>query len=593
MVGEPSAPAASCDWKRPALIGWAALMALLWFVWGSKVAPLAFSDPDDQLRLIQVRDLLAGQGWWDLVQRRIDPPQGVLMHWSRLVDLPIAATILLLKPFLGAHGAEVAAIAIIPALTALCAVLLLARLASRLVSRPALIAALIALLVALPLIVQLRPTRIDHHGWQVVALLAALGGLFARDPRRGGLVSGLALAAWLSISMEGLPLAAALFAVMALRWLRDPQEGPRFVAAIQALALGSLALAFVSRNPLDLATYCDSISPMHLAVFAWCGFATTVLARLPLSPLRVLAGLGAIGAGGLAIMLAWAPECTAGGFGALGPELERLWYREVIEGQPVWHNRLPVTLQFVVPSLAGLLAAAAFAWRSTGEERLRWTDFTLVLLACVASGLLVSRTSAYGAALAVIPLGAAFVAAHRAVRARASAAGRLTGLLALAASTVLVLAPAVPVFAIANLRGEGQRYAGEAQLASCRFDPALPALRALPRGRIFAHLNIGPQLMLFTDHSVTATAHHRAPAAMLDVFQTLLGSPEAAQAVMERREIDYVVLCPGLPEIDRVVREAPDGLAARLRDGKTPDWLEPIALPAETGIRAWRVKRQG
>jgi hypothetical protein len=37
---------------------------------------------DDAMRLVEVRDLLAGQAWFDLTQHRLDPPQGSLMHWS-------------------------------------------------------------------------------------------------------------------------------------------------------------------------------------------------------------------------------------------------------------------------------------------------------------------------------------------------------------------------------------------------------------------------------------------------------------------------------------------------------------------------------
>ena len=39
----------------------------------------------------QVRDWMAGQSWFDVVQHRLNPPLGVDMHWSRLVDAPIAA----------------------------------------------------------------------------------------------------------------------------------------------------------------------------------------------------------------------------------------------------------------------------------------------------------------------------------------------------------------------------------------------------------------------------------------------------------------------------------------------------------------------
>jgi hypothetical protein len=59
-----------------------------------------FPDPDDAMRLIQVRDWLAGQSWFDVTQYRLNPPAGGPMHWSRLVDLPIAAVILIARPFL-------------------------------------------------------------------------------------------------------------------------------------------------------------------------------------------------------------------------------------------------------------------------------------------------------------------------------------------------------------------------------------------------------------------------------------------------------------------------------------------------------------
>ena len=56
---------------------------------------------DDAMRLVEVRDFLAGQGWFDLTQYRLSPPDGVPMHWSRLIDLPLAALIGALTPPLG------------------------------------------------------------------------------------------------------------------------------------------------------------------------------------------------------------------------------------------------------------------------------------------------------------------------------------------------------------------------------------------------------------------------------------------------------------------------------------------------------------
>ena len=48
---------------------------------------------DDAMRLVEVRDLINGQGWFDLRQYRLNPP-GVLMHWSRVIDFPLTMSIL-------------------------------------------------------------------------------------------------------------------------------------------------------------------------------------------------------------------------------------------------------------------------------------------------------------------------------------------------------------------------------------------------------------------------------------------------------------------------------------------------------------------
>ena len=68
---------------------WAITSALLVIITWSAIVAWRFPDPDDQMRLLQVRDWLAGQSWFDLTQHRLNDPAGVPMHWSRVVDLPI------------------------------------------------------------------------------------------------------------------------------------------------------------------------------------------------------------------------------------------------------------------------------------------------------------------------------------------------------------------------------------------------------------------------------------------------------------------------------------------------------------------------
>jgi hypothetical protein len=101
-------------WLRWTWLVWVVVAAwFLWDRWGA-IHWLALGDTDDNMRLMQVRGLLSGQGWYDLRQYRLNPPEGFNIHWSRLVDLPIAALILVLKPFLGTPWAERIACGVAP-----------------------------------------------------------------------------------------------------------------------------------------------------------------------------------------------------------------------------------------------------------------------------------------------------------------------------------------------------------------------------------------------------------------------------------------------------------------------------------------------
>src|SRR5690606_6021981 len=61
-------------------------------------------DNDSLMRMVEITDLLSGQGWYDLHQYRMGPEGGFLMHWSRFVDAPIAGLLLLASSVTGGMG---------------------------------------------------------------------------------------------------------------------------------------------------------------------------------------------------------------------------------------------------------------------------------------------------------------------------------------------------------------------------------------------------------------------------------------------------------------------------------------------------------
>src|SRR3546814_8106636 len=60
------------NWKALTVIAWLGICA--WFLverWNA-IYWLALNDTDDNIRFVQVKDWLAGQGWYDLRQYRLD-----------------------------------------------------------------------------------------------------------------------------------------------------------------------------------------------------------------------------------------------------------------------------------------------------------------------------------------------------------------------------------------------------------------------------------------------------------------------------------------------------------------------------------------
>jgi hypothetical protein len=121
-------------WLRRTLLLWAVIAGVYLSQRWPQIHWLVLNDTDDNMRLMQVRGLLAGQGWYDLRQYRLNPPAGLDIHWSRLVDLPIAGLFLLFKPFTGAALAERLACGIAPLLPLSIVMVALAATVRRLVS---------------------------------------------------------------------------------------------------------------------------------------------------------------------------------------------------------------------------------------------------------------------------------------------------------------------------------------------------------------------------------------------------------------------------------------------------------------------------
>ena len=592
------APQFTAGQARLILLGlWALISAWLIVSNWTAIVEMQLRDPDDALRLVQVRDLLAGQSWFDVTQHRVFPPEGGPMHWSRLIDLPIALVIAALQPLFGQAIAERAALTIVPltqllalffVVFALCRTLLLQR-------GTALIAAAI-LATSMSILVQFYPNRIDHHGAQILLGGLAMIALVHPTRRDGvmGLLSGLAMAGWLQVSMEGLPAAVAIGAAFGLRsiWRLDSRRD--ITAYLSALTLGSAALLFATHLPADaMLRWCDSMSPAYLLPLV-ATTATLILARGAMPGPSVAARtvpLALAGAAGAASFLAISKQCLAGPFGTLDPLVYSTWFVMVREGMPITMQPPEMQLMIALPILLGL-PGTIMALRNASNPKVR-DSWRCLLFVQVAASLLafdVMRAMSF-AHLLCLPGNAVLLAT---LMRRAQGLRMMPPRVILTAGTMLLtpFGTAATATALVNTDKASNDKDGQqdqALAARCTREATTRGLDALPPSTLFAPIDISSHLIAYTHHSVVATGHHRNVEGMKQVVHTFMASPDKARAMVIANHADYVVTCPGYNEFRTYARTAPNGLAAALMGGRTPDWLRPVPMrPGET-IRVYKV----
>lgn len=580
--------------------GWSVAAAILVALSFGAITHLWFPDPDDAMRLVEARDWLAGQSWWDVSQHRLWDGH-FAMHWSRLVDLPLAGTMALLDPVVGPGLSTRITITIVPLLTLLAVMALGATITRRLCGfERAKLAVLLAPL-SVPLLYQLRPLRVDHHGWQIVFALLAVLALIGRPDRRSGMMLGGALAILLTISLEGLPITAAILGVAMLGWAVYPARRDQALAAVWTLTGIVTLLQVATRGPAMFSPACDAVSPAWIAALAagTCGATLAMLLpRLPLAG-RILM-LAAAGVAAVATLLSIDPLCLSGPFATLDPFVRRFWYENVSEGMPIWTQTPGWAVMTVGFPITGLIGGA-FAWRaSVGEDRLRWTMMLALAGATFLLSLLVIRTGSTANALA-LPGGAwalsAMLGRARAVRAIlprtvATAGALLAATPGLAGSAFLgpregSASPPAPTSAPGHAPGHTTL---PIVRASCDQGREISDLAALPTARLFAPVDVTPQILATTPHSAIAGGYHRNIAALHRAMATFMADPDTAHLWVRESGARYIVGCPGTNELEMYKHFAPTGLWARLERGERIDWLRPVVI-AHSPVLVWQVVR--
>lgn len=569
---------------------------------------VVFRDTDDLMRLAEVRDFLAGQGWFDLHQYRLDPPADVPMHWSRFVDLPIALLIRLFSLGLDPANATRAAMFVWPAIPFLPVLWASRTLGVRFGGGWAAFPA-VYLMATLGLVVaQFVPGRIDHHNVQIMLTMVLLAVLAGPAGRKRGALVGLLGAVMMAIGMETLPFLILAVVGLAVAWLVDGDEAGETKAFGLTLAAATLAVAGATLPPSEWGRgACDALSLNYVGL--------AVVGGIGLAGAAAWAPSGRGGRGGLlagvaiAAIAAFAwpePACLKGPFGQILPEVRSAWLDGVNEVQP-WQKvfaeeHLGAILALVTPVL-GLLAFGWLARESEGRRTLGFWVLGAALATALAIGLMQIRTMVYANTLAVPLVAAAIGVAGR----RAEFGGRSISVAVLGGSILancMVLQLALEQVApaswrseaalsdaaqglsspVANQNAETTAAAAAAFGSACYTTTSFEGLAALPTGLVVADINLGPSILVATHHSVVAAPYHRMQRGILDAHHMLHRAPAEALPLLAARGVDYLVFCSS----DRSKATA-GSLLQRLEKGEAVVGLEEI--PGKGVVRVYRVHR--
>lgn len=584
------------SWYRGAVITSLVVCAFLaakhFYTGGGWIGP----DNDDAMRLVEVRDLLAGQGWFDHMQYRLGLAGGASMHWSRLVDAPIGALVMFFSLFVPAHQAEVAAVFVWPLLTVFPLIIGVTLACRRFGGEEALLPSYLLSAFFFLAVFRFGPGSIDHHNVQLALTALMVAGLLDRQlTSKSFAMAGIAGAIAIAIGVETLPLVAICCACVALIWAHHGVEARSATLGFCGGFAAALAVLFFTNiGPYEYTTiYCDAFSTGFFVIGLF-GSAALWLAAMFTSGKSRASRIGAlviIGVASLAVAELTAPQCLEKPYATLDPLLRDLWLNHVMEAQSVismiMEDPFKAVATFAVPLFA-LLFCGWSLWK--GERSLQLFTISFLIFASFAIALYQVRGVTFAMMLSIIPL-SVLVGRKRAAIYKPDSKIRdhliyiMTTFASMSMTWGLASAGLEVLFT--------SKTEPHPNVAVCTNREDMAGLAAQPAGTVAAVSNLGAWILLYTDQRALSAPYHRNQAGMLASLKISTLPP--VQAVEEARMAGatLIAVCPSNPETKFLVHERPKGLLADLTKGVVPALLEPVPGTEDATIRLYRIKPAG
>ena len=538
---------------------------------------------DDLVRLVEVRDFLNGQGWADLMQYRMGPDGGTLMHWSRLVDAPIAAIIWLAALVMPTAQAEAVAMVVWPLLLAGGVLAILHRGGQALGGAFASNFAMLMGGLAIISTGKFDAGSFDHHNLQLMAILLALAALVAPSPsHKSGMVAGVACAVSLAIGLEGILFVAVLGGYVALLWVAIGQKArPQALGFSFAFAIGLAGLYLLLRPDFTATVFrCDAFGPdlLRVGLAGALGLVGLVVigGRLSLAKRIIGVVVLAVLVAGFAKMVS--PYCLTNPLDQLSSDVDTLWLSIIVEARS-----LISYIQLYDGQNAGFLVSPVLVmgiavWLAFDH---RYTARALLMLAMVAVAYGMTLYQIRGAnflmLISVLPAAAGLARLFQIYRSGSQKAGfGVLVLLVFSLPDVPTLIATQYIFAKSEAKTGAQLAASSAEKA-CNSQAAFAQFSNAPPGLVLANTNLGALLLAYTPHRVLTSNFHRNNAGIQAGIDIARAPVDEVPAMLRAFGVRYVVYCAGEAALEVPATRFPDGFWASLNRQEMPAFLTPVS----------------
>ena len=572
---------------------WVLILIALWYHNGNTILELRLSDPDNYLRFVQVFRWIDGAAWYDVSQPRMNPPTGVEMHWSRFPDLLIALILKAVESLgYNRETATIAAAIIVPATLFLVLLLSAGWMAQPIIGRVNQPRAILVLAMSIPLFSQFVFGRVDHHSWQLIFTALSFGALLRMlifpTKLAPAVIAAIASAMAMWTGVEAIPWLIAFCLTLCLHWILNGTQANKSATVFSGVLFAvSIVLLVVTRAPGNrLTQVCDAYSISHVAITGTVFMFWMLLLLLSPHTKTIVQRISAAILNGIAslnILLMLVPDCPGEPFGDIDPQLAELWLpniseaRSLIELAKIKPSTIPL---WIASPLIAIVIGLKLSFQKRGKSRLMWT--TCVIYGCISLslGIWQLRFFPFAHLFAVIPLAWLLSKFWRWSGQHHRGWRRLMFRL----GSVLLVGP-LPWIAVASLASTEDKPTDNTRCAILAMGETLTKQGHYPESPkvIATFMSPGAELLFRTPHTVVSANYHRNWKGVQHVFHLFsAANDEKALAIISDHKIELVMLCPSGHEMQFYRNKSHSTFAERLVNGEIPDWLQPIAVPAQS-----------